>query len=162
MTLPEIPFSHPLTSLIEDHLADNGLRANDCLKETPDEAIYRFCDSNGSTVVLRLYRQPDEMGGLKHWFCFEFGVGLVPQTDAAKMLHQVCIGLHTCFVPVRAAAMPYDESSEILILIIRADVDLISRPTIVPLLELASTVAFELRNSLGLHPVSKAAADGVN
>ncbi len=102
------------------------------------------------------------MTELKHWCCFEFGVGLVPQADAGKILHQVCVGLHTCFVPVRAAAMPYDEFSEILILLIRADVDLISRTSIVPLLELASTIASEIRNSLGLHPVSKTSPDDVN
>ena len=143
-------FKHPLSTLIEDYLSDKGLVAGDLGRRKNDEIVYSFRSERGSTIVIRLYRHQDEGEPLKHWLCFEFGVGVVVEQDAPAVLHAVCRQMHTCFIPLRAAAMPYEESKQILILILRAESDAFHKAYVETILDLGLQISDELREGFDL------------
>jgi hypothetical protein len=149
----ERQFKHPLTSMIEDHLADLGLNPRNHAKQSEAEVIYRFSSSAGTTAVLRLYKHQDIGEPTKDWICFEFGVGLVKEADAARALKEICLAMHTCFIPLRVAAMPYDDGMEVLIMILRAEVGMIANSHVTAIINSSLAIADQSRERFGLPSV---------
>ncbi|MBX9766974.1 MAG: hypothetical protein K2X47_06865 [Bdellovibrionales bacterium] len=138
---------HPLVSLIEKHLLHLGFNLRQIKRQNETEITYIIRSTAGSTGVLRLYRYQNEKELPKNWLCFEFGIGIIPHSQAPGILIKVCRDLYTCFVPVRVAAMPFSEDFQILVLLVRSEAPTFNEHYVAHMIDMGLSLADEIREA---------------
>jgi hypothetical protein len=110
----------------------------------------------GTTCLVSLYDYTQDDLSLPYLFA-EFGVGIVPRSEADQKITEACAAMYDCSYPLRVGVPPFDDDC-LLTLALRCEAGVFQPAYLIEVIYSAAGIAAELRKVLQIETLVKARA----
>lgn len=142
-----------LQDALERFIIESGLAVDD-VRTMVDGIIKYGFNIEGTTCIVNIYDYEHHDLVTPYLFA-EFGVGVVPRSEAEQKVSQACATMYDCSYPLRVGVPPFDGDC-LLTLALRCEAGAFQPTYLIEVIEAAARIAAELREMLQIETLVKA------